>query len=299
MARIRTIKPEFPQSESMGRVCREARLLFIMLWTICDDHGRGRGNSRMLASLLFPYDEDAPTLVDGWMAELEEEGCVVRYIGPDGAAYFASVNWEKHQRIDKPGKSKCPPPPPGKIREASENVRESSRQSRERSCLDQGSRKGSEDQGPRSSEGKPSDAFASKAPSPDDRTWVFNEGLSWLETSTGKPAPKLRPQVGRWLKDLHDDPAKLRRAIEEAAKLNPADPIAWLTKAVQTRSSNGNGASGNDEDEHMRIMVRGYKATGIWPITAGAKPDQPHNNIPKTILAEFGFRTEWGPTKAS
>ena len=49
MARIRTIKPEFPQSESMGRVSRDARLLFVQLWCICDDHGRTRAASRMLA----------------------------------------------------------------------------------------------------------------------------------------------------------------------------------------------------------------------------------------------------------
>ncbi len=70
MARIRTIKPEFPQSESMGAVSRDARLLFIMLFTLADDEGRLRGNSRMLASILFPYDSDAPKLTDKWVNEL-------------------------------------------------------------------------------------------------------------------------------------------------------------------------------------------------------------------------------------
>ena len=42
MARIRTIKPDFPHSESMGRVSRDARLLFVMLFTIVDDEGRAR-----------------------------------------------------------------------------------------------------------------------------------------------------------------------------------------------------------------------------------------------------------------
>ena len=39
MARIRTIKPEFPQSETIGKLSREARLLFIQLWTLADDEG--------------------------------------------------------------------------------------------------------------------------------------------------------------------------------------------------------------------------------------------------------------------
>lgn len=108
MARIRSIKPEFPQSESMGNVSRDARLTFIQLWTIADDEGRLRGNSRMLASLLFPYDDDAPALIDGWLKELEDEGCIVRY--KSGAqSYVQLCNWLTHQKIDKPSKSKIPP----------------------------------------------------------------------------------------------------------------------------------------------------------------------------------------------
>lgn len=107
MARIRTLRPEFPQSESMGRVSRDARLLFIQLWTIVDDSGRARGNSRMLASLLFPYDDDAPAMIDGWIKELEAEGCVRRY-EVEGQSYIDIPNWLKHQRIDKPTPSRLP-----------------------------------------------------------------------------------------------------------------------------------------------------------------------------------------------
>ncbi len=109
MARIRTIKPEFPQSESMGRVSRDARLCFIMLWTIADDAGRLRGNSRMLASLLFPYDDDAKDLMPGWLDELVAEGCIVLYRhGSD--SYVQICNWLIHQKIDRPSQSKILPP---------------------------------------------------------------------------------------------------------------------------------------------------------------------------------------------
>jgi hypothetical protein len=107
MGRIRTIKPEFPQSESMGRVSREARLLFILLWTIADDSGRTRASSRMLASLLYPYDDDAKDLVPAWLDELEAEGCIRRY-QVDGQSYLDIPNWLNHQKIDKPSKSKFP-----------------------------------------------------------------------------------------------------------------------------------------------------------------------------------------------
>lgn len=107
MARIRTIKPEFPQSESMGRVSRDARLCFVQMWTLADDEGRLRGNSRMLASLLFPYDDDAPALIDTWLTELEGEGCIVRYKA-EGQTYVEICKWLIHQKIDKPSKSKIP-----------------------------------------------------------------------------------------------------------------------------------------------------------------------------------------------
>jgi hypothetical protein len=133
MGRIRSIKPEFPQSESMGRMKRESRLCFLQLWTLADDSGRLRGNSRMLASLLYPYDNDAKDLVDNWLDELEREECIFRY-AVDGDSYIEIRNWLKHQKIDHPSKSKFPEPPEGwrilaRTREASLKI-----------PLDQGSR---------------------------------------------------------------------------------------------------------------------------------------------------------------
>jgi hypothetical protein len=121
VARIRSIKPEFPQSETVGRLSRDARLLFIQLWTIVDDEGRSRAASRMLASLLYPYDDDAPKLMSKWLAELEHGGCIRRY-EVDGSQYLEIINWLKHQKIDKPSKSRLPP-----FVEGSESPREPSR----------------------------------------------------------------------------------------------------------------------------------------------------------------------------
>lgn len=137
MARIRTIKPEFPQSESMGAVSRDARLLFIMLFTLADDEGRLRGNSRMLASLLFPYDIDAPKLIDKWINELVKQRCIIQYQIED-ATYIQICKWLNHQKIDKPSKSKIQPPNEHSI--TFESIREDS-------LLDQGEDQGSKDQG--------------------------------------------------------------------------------------------------------------------------------------------------------
>jgi len=140
MARIRTIKPEFPQSESMGRVSRDARLLFIQLWTLCDDEGRSRGDARLIKGLLYPYDEVTLAEVDTWLDELEREKCLVRYVA-EGSRYLAICNWLMHQKIDKPSKSKVPAYVPPVA-----NPREGSRDPREGSSGDQGSKdQGSED----------------------------------------------------------------------------------------------------------------------------------------------------------
>lgn len=63
----------------------------------------------MLASLLFPYDIDAPKKIDGWLAELEREDCILRYT-VEGNQYIQVINWGLHQKIDHPSKSRIPEP---------------------------------------------------------------------------------------------------------------------------------------------------------------------------------------------
>lgn len=105
--RIRTIKPEFWMSESLSRVSIGARLLFIGLWSCCDDSGRARASSRLLASLLFPYGDVSAEQISEWMAELSAEGMVRAYIC-EGNHYLDIPKWLSHQRIDRPSKSRIP-----------------------------------------------------------------------------------------------------------------------------------------------------------------------------------------------
>ena len=132
--RIRSIKPEFWESESLGRVSREARLLFIGLFSCCDDHGRARASSRLLASRLYPYDDDAFKKLPNWIAELEKQGCVRIYVAA-GESYLDIPKWLNHQKIDKPSASKLP---------AFDDVREGSR-GLEKNVLGSGNRE--EEQG--------------------------------------------------------------------------------------------------------------------------------------------------------
>lgn len=108
--RIRTIKPEFCESESMGRVSHGARLLFLQLFTLVDDEGRARGNPKFLSGALYPYDGDVSGDVEKWLDELAAEGCIVRY-EYERALYLAIRQWTKHQKINRPSASQLPPPP--------------------------------------------------------------------------------------------------------------------------------------------------------------------------------------------
>lgn len=105
----------------MGRISRDARLAFILMWPHCDDAGRLRASSRALASLLFPFDNDAPERILGWLDELEDEQCIRRY-EVEGAHYLEVVNFLKHQKVDHPSKSNIPGP-----RESSRETDEASR----------------------------------------------------------------------------------------------------------------------------------------------------------------------------
>jgi hypothetical protein len=61
----------------------------------------------MLASLLYPFDDDAAGLIGGWLDELERHGHVRRYLVED-STYLDIPKWLKHQKIDHPGKSRLP-----------------------------------------------------------------------------------------------------------------------------------------------------------------------------------------------
>lgn len=108
---IRTIKADLRRDETLGTCTRDARLLFVLLITACDDHGRFRASSALLRGELFPYDDDITRAdVAGWLTELVNAGRVQLYTAA-GQEYGALVNWAKHQRVDNASRSEIPAPP--------------------------------------------------------------------------------------------------------------------------------------------------------------------------------------------
>ena len=110
MARIRSLHPTFARSPSMRRVSRDARLLFVQLWTIVDDQGRTPAEPDDLAAVLYPSDLDAERYMQLWLDEFEAEGCIERY-DVEGIDYLRVIHWHKHQQISHPTQSRLPPSP--------------------------------------------------------------------------------------------------------------------------------------------------------------------------------------------
>lgn len=120
-ARIRTVKPEMRQDERYARLSYPARELFNGLITMADDEGRFRALSSAILGHCFPYDDDAPRKLRGWIAEIKSSGMVLFYVD-DSIPYGAFRHWKRHQKINRPSPSDLPPPPdPGVSRNNSVN----------------------------------------------------------------------------------------------------------------------------------------------------------------------------------
>lgn len=110
MARIRTIKPEFFTSQTVGRLTFAARLTFIGLWTYVDDHGRGLDDVRLIRAALWPLDDRSLADMEADLGQLAREGLIYRY-EVDGRGYLTVMGWREHQKVSHPTDSKYPPPP--------------------------------------------------------------------------------------------------------------------------------------------------------------------------------------------
>lgn len=110
--RIRSIKPEFWRSDDITSLGWEDRLIFIGLWSYVDDNGVGLDKLASITADLFAGDierDSSETFarVSRGLQNLSEAGRIIRYT-VEGKAFLEVVNWEKHQRIDKPNKARYP-----------------------------------------------------------------------------------------------------------------------------------------------------------------------------------------------
>lgn len=108
MARKRMIDPNIWQSEDFSKISTLAKLVFIGLFSLADDEGRGRCNPVYLKSTLFPYEEGIRSAdIDKTLSEISSNMSVIFY-SCDGSNYYSLYNWNAWQKIDRPSDSKIP-----------------------------------------------------------------------------------------------------------------------------------------------------------------------------------------------
>ena len=108
MARKRMIDPNIWQSEDFSKLSTLGKLVFIGLFSLADDEGRGRSNPVYLKSTLFPYEESIRSAdIDKTLSEISSNMSVIFY-SCDGSNYYWLYNWNTWQKIDKPSESKIP-----------------------------------------------------------------------------------------------------------------------------------------------------------------------------------------------
>ncbi len=105
--KIRSVRPEFFTDAKMARLSHSARLLYIGLWCLADDDGRGRLLPKHIEGELFPYEK-----IDflGLWHELESTRRVRTY-QIDGEQFFVIPKFTEYQKPNRKYDSKLPEPP--------------------------------------------------------------------------------------------------------------------------------------------------------------------------------------------
>jgi hypothetical protein len=101
VARIRSVKPEYWTDQDLAeQVSRDARLLYIGLWNLSDEHSRLRGDPRYIKGQVFPYDDDlTPDEIEEMLDALALAGKVVRFRTASGT-YLFLPKLAKNQRLE-------------------------------------------------------------------------------------------------------------------------------------------------------------------------------------------------------
>lgn len=101
MARNRMIKTKFWDDTKIGRISRDARLLYIGMWNFADDLGVIIADSVWLKSKVFPYDSIQIQQFDKFCHELLRNGFISLFSFRNEKFYYLP-NFSRHQKINKP-----------------------------------------------------------------------------------------------------------------------------------------------------------------------------------------------------
>lgn len=109
VSRKRQLPPDISQWVSFRAVSRDARLLYLLLYTIADDEGRIREDPGYFAYTLFPGETGFGLKIEACLREMDREELIGRYeVGR--SRYIVILAWDV-QKISHPTPSKLPAPP--------------------------------------------------------------------------------------------------------------------------------------------------------------------------------------------
>ena len=104
VAKNRMIKVEFFTSKTLAECSPWANLLFIGLWTLCDDFGVCLRNIPAIFGSLFPLRDDVTMAkVEKWLDELVAQNLIIS-VEHNGKPFLIVRNWDEHQYLSRPSK---------------------------------------------------------------------------------------------------------------------------------------------------------------------------------------------------
>lgn len=109
MTQKRQLPPDLPRWESFRNLSHDARLLYLLLYTIADDEGRILENIGSFAYELFPGESGFGLKIEALLREIEREQLIGRY-DVRRAHYIVISDWDI-QKVDHPKPSRLPAPP--------------------------------------------------------------------------------------------------------------------------------------------------------------------------------------------
>ena len=107
--RIRSIKPEILEDTKTASLTHLEYRVFVGSWLLADDHGNLRGDPDYVRGQIVWASRESRESVAKALESLARVSLLNKYV-VRGQVYFHVAGWEKHQRVDKPGKPRMPLP---------------------------------------------------------------------------------------------------------------------------------------------------------------------------------------------
>jgi len=104
------IDPNFWISEDVAKLSHDERLLFIGLFSIADDYGKGKGNPSYIRASIYPYEDIPLKKIEEWCVNISRVTNICFY-RVDDKTYYKFMGWDRWQTVSHPTPSSIPEPP--------------------------------------------------------------------------------------------------------------------------------------------------------------------------------------------